>query len=61
MVAGWQLRAELVMTKVGLLQIRLNGADVGAPLMVCSMSQGRRRYLTRLKQLGRPRQLTLPI
>ncbi|HWI57796.1 MAG TPA: hypothetical protein VNZ22_11260 [Bacillota bacterium] len=61
MVSGWLLRAELVMTSVGSLQLRVNGENHGAPMMDCTMSQGRKHYQSLLRQLSRPRQLLLPL
>ena len=61
MVAGWHLRAELVLHGVGTLQIRVNDQYVTAPMMECTLAQGRRKYQALLKQLSRPAQARLPI
>lgn len=61
MVAGWQLRAELVLHGVGMLQIRVNNENVGDPLMECTLAQGRRKYQAVLKRLTRPVQARLPV
>lgn len=55
------LRTELVMTSVGSLQLRVNGANYGSPMIDCTMSHGRKEYRSLLKHLARPRQLLLPI
>lgn len=61
MVAGCHLEASLVMNGYGGLQLRLNGQNIGAPLVDCTLAEGRRRYHAMLKQHGRPRQMTLAI
>lgn len=60
-VAGWELRAELVLNKLGALQLRVNGENVGGMLTNCTMAQGRRQYQAMLKRLAKPRQMLLPI
>ncbi|MDF2627593.1 MAG: hypothetical protein K0R39_1424 [Symbiobacteriaceae bacterium] len=61
MVAGWKLRAELVLHSVGTLQIRVNNQYIEQPMMECTLASGRRHYQAVLKRLTRPRQATLPI
>ncbi|HEY3367368.1 MAG TPA: hypothetical protein VGK74_20110 [Symbiobacteriaceae bacterium] len=61
MVGGWMLRAELVMTAVGSLQLRVNGVNHGAPMIDCTIAHGRKQYQALLKHLARPRQLVLPL
>lgn len=61
MIAGWHLRAELVLHGIGTLQVRVNNKYVTAPMMECTLAQGRRRYQALLKQLSRPAQSRLPI
>lgn len=61
MVAGWQLRAELVLHGVGTLQVRVNNEYVTPPMMECTLAQGKRRYQALLKRLSRPEQAKLPI
>jgi len=61
MVAGWHLRAELVLHGVGTLQIRVNNEYVTEPMMECTLAQGRRRYNELLKRLSRPAQARLPV
>lgn len=60
-VAGWTLRAELVLHSLGMLQIRVNNENVGQPLLNCTLSQGRRQYQAELKRLGKPVQMKLPV
>lgn len=61
MVAGWLLRAELVLHGIGTLQIRVNNQYISEPMMGCTLAQGRRRYQATLKKLTRPVQMTLAI
>lgn len=60
-IAGWELRADLVLTGLGSMKILLNGQSYGDVMMDCTFTQGRRRYLLVLKRLSRPRQLTFPV
>ncbi|HYF77899.1 MAG TPA: hypothetical protein VD973_12240 [Symbiobacteriaceae bacterium] len=61
MVAGWRLRAELILHGVGTLQVRVNNEYVGPPMMECTLAAGRRHYQAVLKRLTRPHQAKLPI
>jgi hypothetical protein len=61
MVAGWHLRAELVLHGVGTLQIRVNNEYVCEPMMGVTLAQGRRRYQATLKRLTRPVQMELSV
>lgn len=61
LVAGWTLRAELVLHSIGTLQVRVNDRDIGEPLLNCTLSQGRRHYQAALKRLGKPVQMKLPV
>lgn len=60
-IAGWALRADLVLTGLGTMRILVNGEPYGDVMMECTFTQGRRRYLMVLKRLSRPRQLTFPV
>lgn len=61
MVAGWLLRAELVLHGIGTLQVRVNNEYITPPMMECTLAQGRRKYQAVLKRLARPAQARLPI
>ncbi|HWI61094.1 MAG TPA: hypothetical protein VNT75_04595 [Symbiobacteriaceae bacterium] len=61
MVAGWLMRAELVLHGIGTLQVRVNNEYVTAPMMECTLAMGRRKYQAVLKKLSRPVQARLPI
>jgi hypothetical protein len=61
MVAGWQLRAELVLHGVGTLQIRVNNQWICEPMIGVTLAQGRRRYQNTLKRLTRPVQMVLTV
>jgi hypothetical protein len=61
MVAGWRLRAELVLHGVGVLRIRVNDEWVSPAMMDCTLAHGRRKYQALLKQLTRPVQSRLPL
>ncbi|HYG56574.1 MAG TPA: hypothetical protein VD902_00700 [Symbiobacteriaceae bacterium] len=60
-VAGWTLRAELVLHGIGTLQVRVNNRYVSEPMLDCTLTQGRRKYMAILKRLAKPVQMTLPV